>query len=430
MTLSKKSFKNYLKLLTRYDSASLQKAEELTRKRQYETALSVIEVYPEALYRLALKKWKQRNDTQAYKWIKKYRMIDKSNLKAEILFAKTLASMKHNRKAVSQIKQIIKRFRPDDYWDQSAIAYLINRLTRKEKDNEKIKELYDLKILMNPFKGTYYRDRGYYYLNTEKDFEEAETDFKKALKLSDESGRSLVALGEFYLKTDNEKQAEYYFKKAESKLISLRKQISQVYLRRFYQLKDRQKKERFLQKALSLAPNNAWAHRAAGFYYRRLRQNDLAIEAFKKSADYGLKKSIQTLKKFYNISYRPRTIREIKNPNAIKVGIYQVYGERIQKVFSPIFEMNPNFQVEYIHSQDITFDKLKHFDLLLMPGGNPRDYEKPIGKKGLREIQKYIRRGGKYLGICAGAFFAVDDKYLNLFAAKNFNTRFLEKGYW
>ncbi len=46
--------------------------------------------------------------------------------------------------------------------------------------------------------------------------------------------------------------------------------------------------------------------------------------------------------------------------------------------------------------------------LLIMPGGADRPYVEKLSGKGNANIKQYVQNGGKYLGICAGAYYSAD----------------------
>lgn len=46
--------------------------------------------------------------------------------------------------------------------------------------------------------------------------------------------------------------------------------------------------------------------------------------------------------------------------------------------------------------------------LLVMPGGADRPYLEKLTGKGNANIREYVKNGGKYLGICAGAYYSAD----------------------
>ncbi len=43
---------------------------------------------------------------------------------------------------------------------------------------------------------------------------------------------------------------------------------------------------------------------------------------------------------------------------------------------------------------------------LIMAGGQCSEWDKSLGTDGIRRIRQFVQNGGKYLGICAGAYFA------------------------
>ena len=51
---------------------------------------------------------------------------------------------------------------------------------------------------------------------------------------------------------------------------------------------------------------------------------------------------------------------------------------------------------------------LEDMVMLIMGGGFDLGYEKMLGQRGIYFIREFVRNGGYYLGICAGAYFATD----------------------
>ena len=44
--------------------------------------------------------------------------------------------------------------------------------------------------------------------------------------------------------------------------------------------------------------------------------------------------------------------------------------------------------------------------ILAMPGGKCRFWDEKLGAEGINKIHDYVMKGGRYLGVCAGAYFA------------------------
>jgi glutamine amidotransferase-like uncharacterized protein len=49
---------------------------------------------------------------------------------------------------------------------------------------------------------------------------------------------------------------------------------------------------------------------------------------------------------------------------------------------------------------------LSKFDIVIFPGGSGSSQAKLIGEGGLKNVQQFVKNGGSYLGICAGAYLA------------------------
>ena len=71
------------------------------------------------------------------------------------------------------------------------------------------------------------------------------------------------------------------------------------------------------------------------------------------------------------------------------------------------------YSYEVITARQILDGKLnlKNFDILIMPGGKSWKYLEELGSQGTKEIKKFVADGGGYFGICAGAYFAVSQRY-------------------
>lgn len=67
------------------------------------------------------------------------------------------------------------------------------------------------------------------------------------------------------------------------------------------------------------------------------------------------------------------------------------------------------FLTDFVFPDDILGGALAGYDLLAVPGGGTRAMQgqlDPLGDAGCRAIADFVRRGGTYLGCCAGAFDA------------------------
>lgn len=52
--------------------------------------------------------------------------------------------------------------------------------------------------------------------------------------------------------------------------------------------------------------------------------------------------------------------------------------------------------------------------VLVMGGGSCRDWDEELQSEGIEKIERYVKGGGRYIGICAGAYFASAESYFKL----------------
>ena len=64
-----------------------------------------------------------------------------------------------------------------------------------------------------------------------------------------------------------------------------------------------------------------------------------------------------------------------------------------------------------ITAQEIRDRALKDFDVLVQPGGSGSKQANELEPVGRQNIQSFVKEGGGYIGICAGAI-GVDELYL------------------
>jgi len=76
------------------------------------------------------------------------------------------------------------------------------------------------------------------------------------------------------------------------------------------------------------------------------------------------------------------------------------------------FLSSEGFSYETKQPKDLVLGDLASEDppLLIMPGGESWVYLEDLGEAGAQNIRDYVRNGGSYLGICAGAFYATSHR--------------------
>jgi putative intracellular protease/amidase len=69
-----------------------------------------------------------------------------------------------------------------------------------------------------------------------------------------------------------------------------------------------------------------------------------------------------------------------------------------------------------IDGEDISNGALKNFDALVIPGGSAKKEAMSMGSEAREEVRRFVKEGGIYMGVCAGAYLASSarDSYLRL----------------
>ena len=94
---------------------------------------------------------------------------------------------------------------------------------------------------------------------------------------------------------------------------------------------------------------------------------------------------------------------------SVKVCVYLDYGVFDACKTNTVNMLN-EMQCNYIaiNRDSILSGALDHYNLLLMPGGDMWQYNSYLSTAGMAKIRNYVCRGGGYIGICGGAYFAAN----------------------
>lgn len=118
---------------------------------------------------------------------------------------------------------------------------------------------------------------------------------------------------------------------------------------------------------------------------------------------------------------------------AIRVAIFEGEGtgpgaSALVKAFDK--DEKQKFAVARITAEEVLAGKLAKFDVLVQPGGSGGKQGRALGEVGRQAVRSFVREGGGYLGVCAGAYLATNDYSwsLNLIDAKVVDRRHWARG--
>ncbi|MGV3660922.1 MAG: BPL-N domain-containing protein [Prosthecobacter sp.] len=96
------------------------------------------------------------------------------------------------------------------------------------------------------------------------------------------------------------------------------------------------------------------------------------------------------------------------NIRALKVGVYAGPGspqsstDAVLNVLKPF----PEVHAVVVTAQEMGTLNLGAFDVIVFPGGSGSGQSKGIGEAGVKNVREFVKNGGGYVGICAGAYLA------------------------
>ncbi|TPX49284.1 hypothetical protein SeMB42_g02674 [Synchytrium endobioticum] len=98
-------------------------------------------------------------------------------------------------------------------------------------------------------------------------------------------------------------------------------------------------------------------------------------------------------------------------PNAMNVLVYADQGTAKTPIDHTLLTLKSSLSASYdvmlVDAKTLLTEPWENYTaLLVIPGGRDLPYVKALYPEGTNRIRRYVEAGGKYLGICAGAYFA------------------------
>jgi type 1 glutamine amidotransferase len=95
-------------------------------------------------------------------------------------------------------------------------------------------------------------------------------------------------------------------------------------------------------------------------------------------------------------------------PSPVKVAIFQGPGapESSAQNVVRVVKLIPGATARILNAEEVGSLDLTLFDAVVFPGGSASQQAKAIGEVGRAKVKDYVKKGGGYVGICAGAYLA------------------------
>jgi len=112
----------------------------------------------------------------------------------------------------------------------------------------------------------------------------------------------------------------------------------------------------------------------------------------------------------------------------LKVAVYTDTGATAggEKVLSVLAGFS-DVKMDRFTAADIRAGRLAGYDVLLHPGGTGGGQGKALGEEGRQKVREFVRGGGGFVGICAGAYLASCDYPWSLHIL---DAKVIDKAHW
>jgi glutamine amidotransferase-like uncharacterized protein len=115
-------------------------------------------------------------------------------------------------------------------------------------------------------------------------------------------------------------------------------------------------------------------------------------------------------------------------PAKIKIALYDDKGATSSKEkFVIAANKSDRFVIERLKAEDIRAGKLKGFQVVVQPGGSSSQQGAALAEEGREKVRQFVKDGGGYVGICAGAYLATNDYDWSLHIL---NAKVLDRKHW
>ncbi len=95
-----------------------------------------------------------------------------------------------------------------------------------------------------------------------------------------------------------------------------------------------------------------------------------------------------------------------KAERPIRAGIFQ--NESNSNIpIARMLDLAPEYELKFLSPDDYANGGLDGLDLIVQPGGGCKSQYNALGEKGREALTRFVLDGGKYYGVCAGAFLAL-----------------------
>lgn len=119
---------------------------------------------------------------------------------------------------------------------------------------------------------------------------------------------------------------------------------------------------------------------------------------------------------------------EVKAADRTKIAVFVIDEQKgMPSAVAEDLGRDATLEVHAVTAAGIQSGELRRFDVVLFPGGSGSAQGKKLGEVGRSKVREFVRLGGGYIGICAGAYLATSDYEWSLHIL---DARVLDRKHW
>jgi N-formylglutamate amidohydrolase len=116
-----------------------------------------------------------------------------------------------------------------------------------------------------------------------------------------------------------------------------------------------------------------------------------------------------------NVPFDAERVRPPKaESRSIRVAVFVDEGVSSTVKLFDVLSSDPSLSAIKVSAEDVRAGKLEQYSLLIHPGGSGSKQGRALGEQGREKVREFVRAGGGFVGICAGAYLAAGERNWSL----------------
>ncbi|MDI3517913.1 MAG: hypothetical protein PWQ34_60 [Caldanaerobacter sp.] len=138
---------------------------------------------------------------------------------------------------------------------------------------------------------------------------------------------------------------------------------------------------------------------------------------------------------FISLKESSAIAKEKEGREEVRVAVLEAKEATTPKSVEQVIHVLKEYGIkaEKISPKEVAKGELEKFDAIVIPGGRALNQAEALGEKGRKAIKEFIKKGGGYIGICAGTYLATNgegeyEPYLGIVGAQVVDIKHWNRG--